>query len=144
MAVKRILEQQKYQQSGGPSEIYSDFNHTFLPHPTTGNISRKVDVDSVKMALRNLILTNKYERLKNPTFGSNIRRHLFDLFTETVASDMESDIREIIENNEPRIRILQLDVIPNEDQNQMNINLMFSVITNQEPQNLELTLFRVR
>jgi phage baseplate assembly protein W len=144
MTVKRIKEQQKYQQSGGPTEIYSDFVQSFFPHPTTGNISRRVNVDSVKMGLRNLILTNKYERLKNPSFGTNIRRHLFELFTETTASDLENDIRDAIENYEPRVRIIELNVIPNEDQNQMTVNLLFSVITNQEPQNLELTLFRVR
>jgi phage baseplate assembly protein W len=144
MAVKRIIEEQKYQQTGGTSEIYSDFTQSFFPHPTTGNISRKVNVDSVKMGLRNLILTNKYERLKNPSFGTNIRRHLFELFTETTASDLENDIRDAIENYEPRVRIIELNVIPNEDQNQMTVNLLFSVITNQEPQNLELTLFRVR
>ena len=144
MAVRRIIEQQKYQQTGGATEVYSDFLQSFLPHPTTGNITRKVDVESVKMAIRNLLLTNKYERLKNPTFGTNIRRHLFDLFTETVADDLKNDIRIAIENNEPRVRIIELNVTPNEDQNQMLVSLLFSVITNQEPQELELTLYRVR
>lgn len=144
MAVKRIVEQQKYQLTGGSSEIYSDFVQSFFPHPTTGNISRRVNVDAVKMSLRNLILTNKYERLKNPTFGTDIRRHLFELFTESVADNLENDIRRAIENYEPRVRILELNVTPNEDQNQMTVNLLFSVITAQEPQQLELTLFRVR
>jgi phage baseplate assembly protein W len=144
MAIKRILERQKFQQGGGPSEIYSDFLHTFLPHPATGQISRKTNVDAVKMSIRNLILTDKYERLKNPRIGSNIRRHLFELFTPMTAEYLKSDIQQTIEQSEPRARILQLDVTPNEDQNEMRVNLLFSIVTSQEPQQLELTLYRVR
>ena len=144
MSVKRILDQQKYKLAGGQAEPYSDFAQSFFPHPTTGNISRKVNVDSVKMALRNLLLTNKYERLKNPTFGSNIRRYLFDSFSPTTSKYIEEDIRSAIENNEPRVRILELNVKQNEDNNALEIDLQFSVITNPEPQNLELTLYRVR
>jgi len=144
MAIKRILERQKFQQGGGPSEIYSDFLHTFLPHPATGQISRKTNVDAVKMSIRNLVLTDKYERLKNPRIGANIRRHLFELFTPMTAEYLKNDIRQTIEQNEPRARILQLNVTPNEDQNEMRVNLLFSIVTSQEPQQLELTLYRVR
>jgi phage baseplate assembly protein W len=144
MAIKRVLERQKFQQGGGPSEIYSDFLHTFLPHPATGQISRKTNVDAVKMSIRNLVLTDKYERLKNPRIGANIRRHLFELFTPMTAEYLKNDIRQTIEQNEPRARILQLNVTPNEDQNEMRVNLLFSIVTSQEPQQLELTLYRVR
>lgn len=144
MAIKRVIEQQKYQQQGKPSEVYSDFLQSFLPHPTTGNITRRTDVSSVKMALRNLMLTNKYERLKNPDFGTNIRNYLFELASDGTNTVLKDQIEIAIENYEPRVRILDLQVNLNPDQNSVLINLIFSVITNQEPQNLEITLYRVR
>lgn len=144
MSARKATKYDRYQKSGAKSEIYSDFDNSFLPHPFTGQISRRTNVDAVKMALRNLIFTNKYERLRNPDFGGNIRRYLFETFEPTTAKEMEEEIRSMIENYEPRAGIVQIKVTPDEDNNSMNIRIVFRVNMVEEKQEIELTLYRVR
>jgi len=144
MSARKATKYEEFQQTADNTDVFSDFDSTFLPHPFTGQITRRKNVDSVKMALRNLLLTNKYERLRNPDFGGNIRRFLFETFTETTASEMEQHIQQLIRNYEPRIRPLEIRVTPDEDNNAMNVRIVFSTNLSQENQEVELTLYRVR
>lgn len=133
-----------YKQSGGKQELYSDFLHVFTPHPQTKQISRKVNVESVKMALRNLIFTNKYERLRRPNFGGNIRKYLFEPFSPIVEIAIKSDIEKLIENFEPRVRVLRIDVSATPDEHQLAITIFFNTITSRTPEQVDITLYRVR
>ena len=144
MSARKATKYEEYQLSGSDVEVYSDFDSTFLPHPFTGQISRKTNVDSIKTALRNLILTNKYERLRNPEFGSNLRRYLFENFTDSTAYEIQDHIKFLISNYEPRIRPLEINVSTDEDNNAINIRIIFATILTEEPQEVELTLYRVR
>lgn len=144
MSARKATKYEEFQLTGTNTDVYSDFDSTFLPHPFTGQITRRKNVDSVKMALRNLILTNKYERLRNPEFGGNIRRFLFETFTETTAKEIEEHIKYLIRNYEPRIRPLQIKVTPDEEKNTMSVLIVFSTNLSQENQEIELTLYRVR
>jgi phage baseplate assembly protein W len=144
MSVKRILEQERYQKTGSESELYSDFLQSFLPHPNTGSITRKVNVDSVKMAIRNLLLTNKYERLRNPKYGANITRNLFENFSPSVVRRIKEDIESAVETFEPRVRVIDTKVTASEDENRLFVQIIFAVATVQEPQSVDITLYRVR
>lgn len=144
MSARKATQYDEYQQTGTNTDVYSDFDNTFLPHPLTGQITRRKNVDAVKMALRNLILTNKYERLRNPEFGGNIRRYLFETFTPTTATEIEDHIKYLVRNYEPRVRLIETKVTPNEEQNAMNIRIIFATNLVQENQEVELTLYRVR
>jgi len=96
------------------------------------------------MSLRNLILTNKYERLRNPEFGGNIRRYLFETFTPSTATEIEDEIKYMVRNYEPRVQLLDTKVTPDEDNNTMNIRIIFRTNLVSERQEVELTLYRVR
>ena len=116
MGVKTARSNEEYKISAKNRDLFSDFNHSFLPHPNTGQISRKTNVDSVKMALRNLLLTNKYERLRDPEYGGNIRRWLFEnLEPVNVTREIKRHIEEMIRNNEPRVRVIEITVTANEE-----------------------------
>ena len=144
MAVQRVKSDQEYKQSHKDSDVYSDFTTAFLPHPFNGQLTRVTDVDSVRQSLRNLILTNKYERLKNPDYGCNIRRHLFDQFSPLTISRIKEDIEHAIKRHEPRVRVEDVDITATEDQNALNVSITFYVVTAKEMQELTLTLYRVR
>ena len=60
--------------------IFSDFNNSFAVHPVKKDLSLKTDADSVKQAVKNLILTDKGERLMQPRIGCKIRSLLFENF----------------------------------------------------------------
>jgi len=144
MGARIAKEDQAYLQSGADKEIYSDFSNIFLPHPITGQITRKVNINSVEQALRNLILTNKYERLRNPEFGSNIRNMLFELIDNTHEDIIKADLKYLIKKYEPRVSILDIKVSVNEEQYAINITITYNTITVSTPQSLNLTLYRVR
>lgn len=144
MSARKATKYEEYQQAGSVTEVFSDFDSTFLPHPFTGQITRRTNVDSVKMALRNLILTNKYERLRNPEFGGNVRRFLFETFTPTTATEIEDEIINLVRNNEPRVQLIEVRATPDEDNNAINIRIVFRTNLVQENQEVELKLYRVR
>jgi phage baseplate assembly protein W len=144
MGARIVKNNQEFKQTAGEFELYSDFDHTFLPHPFTGQISRVVDVDSVKQALRNLILTSKYERLRNPDFGGNIRRYLFEPFMPTTAIEMKQRIEDMIDRFEKRVRVIEVNVEDDVERNAILITILFGIRQSVENQKLDLTLYRVR
>lgn len=144
MGARIIKNNQEYKQTDAEYEIYSDFATSFLPNPFNKQLSRKTNESSVAQALRNLLLTNKYERRRNPRFGSTITSYLFEPFTPTVLDEIEVRVRSTIENNEPRVRILDLKVSTNQTEDELVIDLRFATVTAPEPEKLTVTLYRVR
>jgi len=144
MSARKATKYEEFQQTADLTDVYSDFDAIFLPHPFTGQITRRKNVDAVKMALRNLILTNKYERLRNPDFGGNIRRYLFETFSENTAPEIEDEIKYLVRTYEPRVQLIETKVTPDEDNNAMNIRILFRTNLVRENQEVELTLYRVR
>lgn len=144
MSARKVTKYEEFQQSGSATEVYSDFDNAFLPHPFTGQITRRTNVDAVKMALRNLIFTNKYERLRNPQFGGSIQKYLFENINRSTAIEIENDIKYLIENYEPRVRLIQVKATPIEENNALSIKIIFATNLEQGNQEVELTLYRVR
>ncbi len=61
--------------------LYKDLDLSFRVHPKTGNLLVKKNTESVKQGVKNVVLTNKFERPYRPEFGCDIRKRLFDLIT---------------------------------------------------------------
>ena len=124
--------------------VYSDFYSNFDLELVKKDLLSYKNEDSVKRSIRNILLTDKGERFFNPTFGSDIRKMLFENFspsTEQVVADL---IKTAIGNHEPRANVIEVNVSGNPDQNSMYINIVFSVINKAEPVTLELILNRIR
>lgn len=144
MGVRTAQRDDAYKNNNRNDEIYSDFNHTFVPHPNTGQIGKKVNVDAVKLSLRNLLLTNKYERVRNPEYGTNIRKYLFERFDGVLDDELKIEIEDAVNRFEPRVRLLDIYIDQRPEENSIYIDIQFAVLTVKEVQNLELTLYRVR
>lgn len=125
-------------------ERYTDFHHSFIPNPGNGQIGKKINADCVKMAVRNLVLTDKYERPGDPSIGCNVRGSLFDLMHSSSGDEIEGWIRDVIERLEPRVDIEEINVDVNTDGNEVRVFLLFSIKTIPETQSLELKLIRDR
>jgi len=124
--------------------IYSDFYSNLDLELVKKDLLSYKNEDSVKRSIRNILLTDKGERFFNPTFGSDIRKMLFENFspsTEQVIADL---IKTAIGNHEPRANVIDVNVSGDPDQNSMYINIVFSVINKAEPVTLELILNRIR
>jgi phage baseplate assembly protein W len=134
----------EFLQVGSKEEIYSDFHTDLLPHPFNRQLIRKIDEDAVKQSIRNLVLTNKYERIRKPNIGGSITKYLFEPFSPLIQSEIKSTIESMVENYEPRAKILDVIVSDDTDSNSLYITVKFATITNAQPQQLEITLYRVR
>lgn len=144
MATKIFKKNLEYAQVDPVREKYSDFMNSFLVHPNTQQLVRKTNIDAVKMAIRNLILTNKYERLRNPGFGVGIRSFLFENFSPETKNNIEETIKDQIEQYEPRAKVESVDIQEFIEQNALNISVVFYVIMSDSPGRLDVTLYKVR
>ena len=122
---------------------YTDIDLNLTPHPSSKDLTLKYDKDAVKRSLRNIMLTNDYERPFRPNFGTNLRGLLFELADDITKFEIRNQITEAIQNYEPRVVIDKIYL--NEDRsNNMFVNVHYGVRGVQEPQELEVILQRVR
>ena len=127
-----------------PTKIYKDIDISFAKNPNTLDISKKIDVASVKQALKLLINTQYYEKPFNPEFGSNIRSLLFQPFSLETANRLQDEIKQTINNFEPRVKIVSILVDPNLDTQEYNVEIAFYVVGIQGVQELDTVLRRLR
>lgn len=125
-------------------ELYSDFLTDFTVHPITQELSRAVNEQAVKRSIRNIVLTYKGERLFNPDLGSDITKLLFEPFSNQTAEAIRTAVVDAINSFEPRVRIVSVDVIPDEINDSYKVNIVFIILNIKEPANLVLILDRVR
>jgi phage baseplate assembly protein W len=124
-----------------------DFDLQFRAHPSTGKLLVKKDDDAVKQGLKNLLLTNRYERPFRPEFGGDIRKRLFDNFDSTFATDYENQIKTAIKNYEPRAVMPEngsVVVSENRDNNQLYITVKFRNAVTLSDISIDINLNKVR
>lgn len=123
---------------------FSDLDLDFLPHPTTKDVMKKVGVESVKRSVRNLILTNFYDRPFRSYIGSNAQKLLFENASPLTASFLKDAITEVLTNFEPRISVKGLQVNFDIDNNGYNVTIAFIILNNNLPVTINLFLERIR
>lgn len=125
-------------------ELFSDFFTDLIVHPVKKDLVRHINEDAVKRSVRNLILTNRGDRIYNQSFGSDIRSLLFEPASPVTETAMKSLITTLIDNYEPRAKLQDVSVVSDPDENSLYVTIVFSVINKQEPVTLELILDRIR
>jgi uncharacterized protein len=123
---------------------YSDLDLDFLAHPTTKDVVKKTGNDAIKRSVRNLILTNFYDRPFRSYIGSNAQKLLFENINPLTAGFLRDAIRETIYNFEPRIELKNLDVNFDEDNNGYNVTLYYVILNRAEPVVTGIFLERIR
>lgn len=135
---------QKYTGTSKKQDLYSDFLVNLNMHPNTNDLARVTNEDAVRKALRNLILTNVYERPFKPRLGCSLRHYLFEPISDITTANIRDAITSTIETYEPRAKLLQVDVVPFAEENAYNVSVVFYTINNPAPQTLQVSLYRVR
>lgn len=123
---------------------HSDIPTNLAIHPLKRDMSLIVNESAVKRSIRNILLTNKYERPMNPTFGCNLRGFLFEIVTPAVVQAIKAEISQAIANYEPRAYVHDISVSEDIDRNSLNISILFSVRLSSEVQRLDVILDRTR
>ena len=114
--------------TGRDSQIYRDLDLFFSKRSTSSDISKVQGVQAVKRSVRNLILTNIYEKPFHPEIGSNIRQSLFEPLNTLTAGVLTHNITNVLETHEPRILLHRVDCTPDIDRNAYNVRLDFFII----------------
>ena len=127
-----------------PEERYSDFLTNFDKNPITGNLAKVINEESVKQALKNLLLTNNGEKFYDSGFGSKIKALLFDIADASTMDTLKMTIEQAIKNHEPRVNLLNIEVRDDSANNAYGITIYFNLINIIETIQLNLILKRVR
>lgn len=139
-----ISRSDKFTQTQKTPDFFSDILDDFFAHPITGDIVRIKNEQSIKQSVRNLILTNYGERLFNPNIGSNLQNSLFDFGDGVTTSDIQYHIKQTLDNYEPRIYILNVNVTVDDTQQTLFVNIVFAIINTTNVQSVDILLKRVR
>ena len=123
---------------------FKDLDLNFTIHPVKKDINTHKNEYAITNAVKNLILTNHYERLFQPEIGSNIRRLLFENVDPITGASIEREITETIDNFEPRVQTSKVTVSPDPDNNGFKVELEFFVINNPNPITINFFLERIR
>ena len=123
---------------------YSDFSASFSRNVITNDVVRLNDIDAVKRSVKNLIVTDKYERLLDPELGAGISELLFEQMTPLTTVALRETIIQTLNQYEPRINIDTIDVTPDYDRNSYFISIAFSLVRNEQAGTVEFLLNRIR
>lgn len=115
------------------SKAFKDLSLSFDRHPVTNDILVLKNEDAIKRAVRNIVQTVPNERFFNPIFGSDVKTSLFEFVDFGTASLLEEQILVAIENYEPRISNVRVDVDPNADRNEFEIFVSYNIVGQEVP-----------
>ena len=119
---------------------WKDLDLFFGKKQASKDINMVVDVQAVKRSVRNLVLLNHYEKPFHPEIGSGVRDMLFELMTPITAFILAKKIEDVIENFEPRAKLVGVRALPNLDRNEYEVTVEFYVV-NTPTELVDLTIF---
>lgn len=123
---------------------YTDLDLNFTANPVTKDVAKRIGPDAVARSIRNLVMTNFYDRPFRPFIGSNAQKMLFDIMDSSTCRLLETTIEQVIESFEPRATILGVKVTANPDENRFDAKIAFRVNNRPEPFQVSVFLERIR
>lgn len=116
MAIKRV------------SRSFKDISLSFEPHPVTKDLAILKNERAISRSIRNIVETIPNERYFDPDFGSDVRSSLFENVDFGIVGVIESQILESIANYEPRVDNVQVEVLPEFDNNALEVTVIYDII----------------
>ena len=138
-----------YKDAQGQNDIdrnvrqYTDLDLFFGRKSVSKDINKVTDVQAVKRSIRNLVLTNFYEKPFHPEIGCGVRGLLFELMDPLTSYAIAKQIEITVENFEPRARLIGVRANPDLDRNEYEVTLEFYVV-NAPTELVDLTIFLER
>ena len=110
------------------ARAFKDINLSFKRHPVTNDVVTIRDEDAIKRSVRNIIFTILGEKPFEPEFGSIINEALFELNTDLNEIRISDEIKNSLENYEPRIAGISVSVSIYPDSNELNCTVQYDII----------------
>lgn len=126
------------------TRTFTDLDLNFTSNPATGDVAKKYDDNAIKQSLKNLVMTNHYERLFHPEIGSQVTALLFEPFTPLTKVMLETAIVNTITNFEPRVVLMGVEVNSNPDNNAVYVSITYRIVNTSNPITVNLILQRTR
>ena len=126
------------------TRTFSDIDLNFTRHPVTNDITHKYDEEAIKASVKNLVLTQNYERPFHSEIGSQVRGLLFEPATPMLNIMLKRTITDTIVSFEPRVKLNDVEVTVSPDNNEVYVSIYFTIINTTRPQAVDLILTRTR
>ena len=127
------------------SQSFKDISMSFETNPLNDDLIALKNSSAIARSIRNIVFTQPGEKFFNPEFGSRVSESLFEIVDEVSTIAIRDEIRSSIINYEPRVKLLDVIVIPNVDDNEMNVTVKYKIIgIDIPPQQLEFVLLPTR
>ena len=127
------------------SRGFKDLSMTFQSNPLNGDLIAIKNVNAITRSIRNIVLTTPGEKFFDPDFGSNVSNLLFENVDDITASQIQEEIEFSINNYEPRVKLIDVQVIADNDNASFDTIITYEVIgADVPPQALEFALQSTR
>ena len=124
---------------------FKDISMSFETNPLNDDLVSLSDTSAIARSIRNIVFTSPGEKFFNPDFGARISESLFENVDDVSALAIEDEIKSSIINFEPRVNLLNTNVVPNPDDNEMNVTIEYEITgIDIPPQQLEFVLLPTR
>ena len=124
---------------------FKDLSMSFKSNPLNDDLIGLKNESAIARSIKNLVFMQKGEKFFDPDFGSELSASLFENIDDVTAITMRDDIDYMIKTYEPRVDLLNVEIIPNYDNNQMDAVIVYSIKgSDTPPQQLEFVLLPSR
>jgi len=124
---------------------YKDLSMSFKSNPLTDDLIGLKNESAIARSVKNLVFTQKGEKFFDPDFGSEVSASLFENIDEVTAITIQDDIEYMINTHEPRVNVLNVNALPNFDNNQFDVVIVYNIKgSDTPPQELEFVLLPSR
>lgn len=124
--------------------IYSDLDLNMMPHPLTGDLRPKTNIEAVRQAIRTLFYLESYDYPFDATRQSSLRKMLFEPANQLTESRIRNNLEWVIQKTEPRVKIESIDVETSSDFTGYNITILYSIKSIMVNDNYTFYVQRVR
>jgi len=115
------------------SRAFKDISLSFSPHPVTKDLPILKNENAIRRSVRNIVETIPTEKFFNPDFGSDVYKSLFDFVDFGTANVIQGQIKTSINNFEPRVDNVRVEVDPQPDLNQFEVIIIYDIIGQEFP-----------
>jgi phage baseplate assembly protein W len=110
------------------SRVFNDISLSFSRNPLTNDLIILQNENAIKKSVINLISTQIGERFFRSLIGTSLSSSIFELNSYEVSETVSEEIKNLLENFEPRIKVQDVQVIPEEDSYELNIEITYNII----------------
>ena len=115
------------------SKAFKDISLSFSPHPVTKDLPILKNESAIRRSVRNIVETIPTEKFFNPNFGSDVYKSLFDFVDFGTANIVQEQIKTAINNFEPRVENVKVEVDPSADENEFEILVVYDIVGQELP-----------